>query len=71
MFWSARRSLSACNGDSGGPLFLEKDGHYKVMGILSRGIDEVNCYEGNIYTNVASKKARDWIKATALKFKKQ
>lgn len=63
----ARQTLSACNGDSGGPLFLEKDGQYKVMGILSRGIDEVNCYDGNIYTNVASKAARDWILKTIKK----
>jgi len=64
---TARRNLSACNGDSGGPLFLEKNGQYKVMGILSRGIDEVNCYEGNIYTNVASKAAKDWIQRTMSK----
>lgn len=64
---AARQTLSACNGDSGGPLFLEKNGQYKVMGILSRGIDEVNCYDGNIYTNVASKAARDWILKTIKK----
>ena len=33
-FDSAGRITDTCSGDSGGPLFMEKQGHYELVGVL-------------------------------------
>lgn len=57
-----QNTLSACNGDSGGPLFVKENQQWKVAGILSRGRHETNCLEGNIYTDLASAVVKKWMK---------
>ena len=44
----------ACDGDSGGPLFVLKNDSWRVAGALSGG---VRCGGGNLYTEVASFKS--------------
>ena len=33
-FDSAGRITDPCDGDSGGPLFVERDGHWELVGVL-------------------------------------
>lgn len=44
----------SCNGDSGGPAYIEIDGIKKVAGLTSRGTENANnkCGDGGIYTRV-------------------
>ncbi len=54
-----------CNGDSGGPLFELYDGHWQVVGIVSRPLRNsmAVCGDGGIYTRVDI--LEDWIARTA------
>ncbi len=53
----ARGNKNSCAGDSGGPLYIEKNGHLEVLGVLSRG-DEA-CVLTGIYTDV--REFGDWL----------
>ena len=54
----------SCNGDSGGPGLLEKDGKFYLWGTTSRG--DSFCQKEGIYTKVTS--YREWIKETFSKW---
>lgn len=57
-FVSSRDGKGACFGDSGGPVYIEENGGYKVIGATSRG---ASCEAGDgIYTDVG--KYKDWLK---------
>ena len=49
-----------CNGDSGGPAFIKKDGEFFLLGVTSRGSDL--CDEVGVYTNAVYYKK--WINDT-------
>ena len=49
---------SACNGDSGGPAFVRRDGQLKLVGVTSRGNSE--CDKEGIYTD--ARYFSEWIK---------
>lgn len=53
--------IDSCFGDSGGPLYLMTDRGEFLVGLTSRGYDDVNlpCAEGGIY--VKPEKVIDWI----------
>ena len=51
---------STCSGDSGGPVYIEKDGQYLLFGITSRGSQL--CDSVGVYTNAVYYK--DWIDFT-------
>lgn len=55
----------ACNGDSGGPALVVRDGEFKLLGVTSRGR---NCRSEYIYTDV--RYFQDWIQETASHFTK-
>lgn len=44
--------IGACFGDSGGPVFVEQDGHASVLGVISRG--DHACYKYSIITRLDS-----------------
>jgi endonuclease G len=46
--------FDSCNGDSGGPSYIEVGGHYQLAGLTSRGLDTAQdpCGDGGIYTRV-------------------
>jgi secreted trypsin-like serine protease len=46
-----------CSGDSGGPVFIYKDGKYFVIGVTSRG--QISCDHEGIYTSTVE--YFDWI----------
>lgn len=48
---------ATCSGDSGGPIFLEQNGQYFIIGVTSRG--SMLCNKVGVYTNVPY--YRDWI----------
>lgn len=55
-----------CKGDSGGPLFIKKDGRMIVAGITSRGLDRHGnpsdqCGYGGIYSYVGANSALNWL----------
>lgn len=52
-------SGSACNGDSGGPGYLESGGKLILAGVVSRSGSGRNCAGAEIHTRVDSH--RDWI----------
>lgn len=49
-FLTDEKKSGTCNGDSGGPIFVEKDGKLKLMGLTSRG--DGPCRHHGIYTKV-------------------
>lgn len=52
----------ACHGDSGGPVYVEKDGKKILLAIVSRGptmTSGESCLEGFLATDI--RKFRDWI----------
>ena len=61
------QGTGACHGDSGGPAYVQVNGHYYLWGVTSRGVqDESNdCSKLSAYTNAAYYKA--WITKTATK----
>lgn len=55
-----------CEGDSGGPLFMKKDGRMVVAGITSRGLDRfgnpaATCGYGGIYSYAGAKSPLGWL----------
>lgn len=54
--------LDSCKGDSGGPLYIEKDGEYYLLGATSRGAwgSTTECGGGGIYIRVDL--CLDWIR---------
>lgn len=48
---------ATCSGDSGGPIFLEQNGQYFVIGVTSRG--SMLCNKVGVYTNAPY--YQDWI----------
>ncbi|MBT8495137.1 MAG: trypsin-like serine protease [Deltaproteobacteria bacterium] len=57
--------IDSCNGDSGGPLYLNTEGYDYLVGVTSRGIDEgtTSCSQGGIY--VRADALVDWIEEQA------
>jgi endonuclease G len=60
--------MDSCNGDSGGPAYIESGGQILVAGLTSRGIreepgDDTPCGDGGIYTRVDQH--WNWIKKVA------
>jgi secreted trypsin-like serine protease len=53
----------SCNGDSGGPAYVEVDGEWRLAGATSRATASVHrpCGDGGIYTRVAS--YEQWIRS--------
>lgn len=65
-FESLKSNNSSCHGDSGGPMFLEKDGELITIGV-TQGVDpdpskSFLCSKFGIYTDVLSFK--DWLGQT-------
>ena len=54
----------ACTGDSGGPLLVERNGRWTVIGVTSFGVGCGSDVFPGVYTNVA--KYITWIKRRAL-----
>jgi secreted trypsin-like serine protease len=51
---------SACRGDSGGPMYIEREGRLQVIGVTSRGFSALGPCSGNgNYTEVSAHK--NWI----------
>lgn len=59
------KNSGTCNGDSGGPAYLEKDGVFYLFGVTSRGSDL--CNEVGVYTNALVYK--NWIEETIKAFR--
>jgi secreted trypsin-like serine protease len=55
----------SCTGDSGGPAYIEVDGHFQLAGATSRGTRSAGrtCGDGGVYTKVPA--YRDWIVSVA------
>lgn len=66
-FVAGRKSLGkdSCNGDSGGPAYIQTGGRVALAGVTSRATREANvrCGDGGVY--VRPDQFRDWINATA------
>ena len=60
------KNAGTCNGDSGGPAYIQKDGQYFLFGVTSRGSDF--CNEVGIYTNAIYYKT--WIEDSIKAFEK-
>lgn len=60
------KKTGTCNGDSGGPAFIEKNGAFYLFGVTSRGSEL--CNEVGVYTNALYYKT--WIEQTILSFEK-
>ena len=60
------KKAGTCNGDSGGPAYIEKDGIFYLFGVTSRGSEL--CNEAGIYTNALFYKG--WIEETVKAFNK-
>ena len=54
------KKAGTCVGDSGGPAYIEKEGHYFLFGITSRGTKF--CEDDGVYTNALS--YEKWIRET-------
>lgn len=54
------KKAGTCNGDSGGPAYILKDGIYYLFGVTSRGSEL--CNDVGVYTNALTYK--DWIDET-------
>lgn len=54
------KKAGTCNGDSGGPAFIEYNGEYLLLGVTSRGSEL--CNEAGFYTNAVV--LRSWIEET-------
>lgn len=57
--------IDSCNGDSGGPLFLERDDGPVLLGVTSRAAHPADrvCGDGGIYVRVDA--IVDWVEATS------
>jgi secreted trypsin-like serine protease len=56
-----RDGKGSCNGDSGGPAFVQIDGQFYLWGVTSRG--DASCNLDGIYTNALN--YMDWIQKTS------
>ena len=64
IFYQSENKLnSACNGDSGGPMFVEKDGDLSIIGVVRgpdlQSPDSRACRGRGTYTDIAPN--YDWI----------
>lgn len=59
------KKSGTCNGDSGGPAFINKNGSFFLFGVTSRG--SARCNDIGVYTNALD--FTDWIKQTSLLLK--
>ena len=50
LHYTTQQGKTACNGDSGGPAFVEENGNLVVVGVTSYG--DQNCQEFGVYTRV-------------------
>lgn len=64
-FVAGGRGFDSCNGDSGGPAYIQVNGVRRLAGTTSRGIEatEDRCGDGGIYSRVDAN--LDFIKSTA------
>lgn len=64
-FGAGDGAKDSCNGDSGGPVYLNTPRGYVVIGAVSRAYDNAtqNCGQGGIY--VRADKVLQWIETTA------
>src|SRR6266404_5880196 len=64
-FVAGGHSLDTCNGDSGGPAYINSGADFKVAGLTSRATADAveNCGDGGIYTRLD--KQLDFVKAVA------
>lgn len=58
----------ACSGDSGGPVFVQKDQQFFVLGVASRA--DVSCRGFVVYGDVTSSSVKKWINDTIPTLKK-
>lgn len=65
-----KNGSGACHGDSGGPAFIEVEGHMVLMGVTSRGHDDPNdtCSVYSLYSSVPAQ--MEWLKVTAVNLQK-
>lgn len=62
-----------CSGDSGGPLFLQKDGKLQLIGVASKVVNRTTdkskkCNDQAIYTDISQH--LEWIKKTYIELRK-
>ena len=61
-----------CEGDSGGPVFLNQDGFDQVIAVTSRGLPGVrqdpvlHCGGGGIYEILARHTVQNWFRANGI-----
>jgi secreted trypsin-like serine protease len=69
------RGKGSCDGDSGGPAFIQRDGQLYLFGVVSRTTvnfddrDDMSCSTDMVYTNVLA--AESWINSTMLLLRKE
>lgn len=66
-----KEGRGACHGDSGGPAFIEIQGHLVLIGVTSRGYNDAadTCTEFAVYSSVATQMT--WLKQAAVELQKQ
>lgn len=70
LLFNQREGKGACHGDSGGPAFVEVQGHLVLVGITSRGHDDPDdsCEHFSIYSSLATQSA--WLKSAAVELQR-
>jgi hypothetical protein len=62
----SERHVDSCDGDSGGPVFLQRNGSESLVAIVSRGLPQSAkgaCGGGGVYTIIGRKSVRRWLTA--------
>jgi secreted trypsin-like serine protease len=66
VLFDQRQGKGACKGDSGGPAYLQIDGHSYLFGVTSHGVGDTRdsqCAVSSAYTNIIA--YRPWIRQAA------